>query len=273
MQYQNSFIINSIRGSKLQFEKIYNFKRILLLLKQISKDEIFIHTTNSSKGINFSTINKERTILLDVFLQKEETITNNSKENNLPKKFDLKTGKLFYDIMDAVENGSNVNLEFEGNDLNINIIYEDIKLNSILNATSENFIGFPLINKKTMFKVSGEKIAHALNLFSKFKNDLEVKIKKDNLIIESTSIMGSTKLTMPAKISKIEKNEAKESVYDYEIIKPLLSGSKLSNNVEVMFNWNKNIGDNVLIAKCNFKDYDGYAKYLFTPKGVLDGIS
>lgn len=257
----------------MQFEKIYNFKRILSLLKQISKDEIFIHTKNSSKGINFSTINKERTVLLDVFIQKEETIHHNNKKIDLPKKFDLKTGKLFYDIMDAVEKGSIVTLEFEQNDLHINIIYDDIKLNSKLNANPEKFIGFPLTDKTTTFKVSGEKIAHALNLFSKFKNDLQVKIEKDNLIIESTSFMGSTKLTMPAKISKNERKKVKESVYDYEIIKPLLSASKLSNNVDVMFNWNKNIDNNVLIAKCNFKDYDGYAKYLFTPKGVLDGIS
>jgi len=257
----------------LQFEKIYNFKRILSLLKQVSKDEIFIHTDNITKGINFSTINKERTILLDVFIPKEETITSDDKKNNLKKKFYLKTGKLFYEIMDAVESGSNVNLEFESNDLNINISYDDIKLISRLNANPEDFIGFPSIEKKSSFKVSGEKISHALNLFSKFKNDLEVKIQKDNLIIESTSIMGSTKLTMPAMISKIEKNSTTESIYDYEIIKPLLSASKISSNVDVIFNWNENIGNNVLIAKCHFKDYEGYAKYLFTPKGVLDGIS
>jgi len=95
-----------------------------------------------------------------------------------------------------------------------------------------------------------------------------------NLIIESTSVLGSTKLTMPAEvIGKITKNDQKLSVYDYEIIKPLLSASKLSNNVEVKFKWNNKIKDNILIVKCNFKDYNGYAKYLFTPKGVLDGIS
>ena len=111
----------------------------------------------------------------------------------------------------------------------------------------KNLKDFQQLNKKTVFKVSGEKIAHALNLLSKFKNDLEVRVEENNLIIESTSLFGSTKLTMPAQITgKVSKNEQKTSVYDYEIIKPLLRASKLSNNVEVKFKWNKNIEDNII---------------------------
>lgn len=258
----------------MQFDNIYNLKKIFLLLKQISKDTVFIHSNKPLKGLHFSTINQERTILIDVFIQKEETITNGNKTQISQKKFSFKTGKLFYDIIDTVENGSDVNLDFESEDLNITIHYEDIILRSLLNATPEKFKGFPASNKKTVFKVSGEKIAHALNLLSKFKNDLEVRIEDNNLIIESSSLFGSTKLTMPAQINgKVTKNEKKTSVYDYEIIKPLLSASKLSNNVEVKFNWNNKIEDNILIVKCNFKDYNGYAKYLFTPKGVLNEIS
>ena len=258
----------------MQFDNIYNLKRIFLLLKQISKDIVYIHSDKPLKGIHFSTINQERTVLLDVFLQKEETITNEDKKAISKKKFSFKTGKLFYDIMDTVESGSDVNIDFLEDDLNITILYEDITLKSLLNATPEKFKGFPSMQKKTVFKVSGEKIAHALNLLSKFKNDLEVRVEENNLIIESTSLLGSTKLTMPAQITgKVSKNEQKTSIYDYEIIKPLLRASKLSNNVEVKFKWNKNIEDNLLIVKCNFKDYNGYAKYLFTPKGVLDGIS
>ena len=256
----------------MQFENIYNLKRIFILLKQISKDTVFIHSNKPLKGIYFSTINKERTVLLDVYIQKEETITN--EKSNAQRKFSFKTGKLFYDIMDTVENGSNVTLDFDDLDLNITINYDDIILKSLLNATPEKFKGFPKSNKKTVFKVSGDKMAHALNLLSKFKNDLEVKVKDRNLIIESTNLLGSTKLTMPAEITgKITKNDQKQTVYDYEIIKPLLKASKLSNNVEVKFIWNNKIEDNILIVKCNFKDYNGYAKYLFTPKGVLDGIS
>lgn len=257
----------------MKFENIYTLKRILVLLKQISNDNIYINSKNFSKGINFSTINKERTILMDVFIQKEETITVNNKKVNFPKKFSFRTGKLFFDIMGTIENGSDVNLDFEEEDLSIIIYYDDIKLKSVLNAFSEEFIGFPKTEKNMVFKVSGEKLAHALNLLSKFRNDIEVKIEKNNLIIESKSSLGSTKLTMPAKITGKNKNRSKESVYDYEIINPLLSASKLSNNIEVMFNWNENIKDNVLIVKCNFKDYNGHVKYLFTPKGVLDGIS
>lgn len=256
----------------MQFEKINNLKRILALLKQISNENLYINSKNSGKGINFSTINKERTIISDVFIKKEETITENNKDVNLPKKFSFRTGKLFFDIMDTVENGSDVNLDFEDKDLNITIHYDDIILKSVFNAFPEEFIGFPKTEKNMVFKVSGEKMAHALNLLSKFRNDIEVKIEKNNLIIESKSPLGSTKLTMPAKIYG-NKKKHKESIYDYEIIKPLLSASKLSNNIEVMLNWNEKIKDNVLIAKCNFKDYNGYVKYLFTPKGVSNGIS
>lgn len=257
----------------MQFEKIYHLKRILALLKQISNDNVYLYSKNSSKGINFSTINKERTVLLDVFIQKGETITDDEKLN-FPKEFSFRTGKLFFDIMDTVESGSDVNLDFEEEYLNIKIYYDDIKLKSVLNAFSEKFIGFPKTGKNLVFTVTGDKMAHALNLLSKFKNELEVKIENNNnLIIESKSPLGSTKLTMPAKITSKRKITSKESVYDYEIIKPLLRASKLSGNIEVMFNWNKNIEDNVLVAKCNFKDYNGYAKYLFTPKGALDGIS
>ena len=258
----------------MQFDNIYNLKRIFLLLKQVAKDTVFIHSDKPLKGIHFSTINQERTVLLDVFLQKEETITKEDENPISHKKFSFKTGKLFYDIIDTVESGSDVNIDFEGDDLNITIHYEDIILKSLLNATPEKFKGFPTTNKKTVFKVSGEKISHALNLLSKFKNDLEVRVEENNLVIESTSISGSTKLTMPAQVTgKVTKNELKTSVYDYEIIIPLLRASKLSNNVEVKFKWNNKIKDNILIVKCNFKDYNGYAKYLFTPKGVLDGLS
>ena len=79
----------------MKFENIYTLKRILVLLKQISNDNIYINSKNFSKGINFSTINKERTILMDVFIQKEETITVNNKKVNFPKKFSFRTGKLF----------------------------------------------------------------------------------------------------------------------------------------------------------------------------------
>ena len=127
----------------MQFDNIYNLKRIFLLLKQISKDMVFIHSDKPLKGIHFSTINQERTVLLDVFLQKEETITNEDKKAISQKKFSFKTGKLFYDIMDTVESGSDVNIDFSEDDLNITIIYEDIILKSLLNATPEKFKGFP----------------------------------------------------------------------------------------------------------------------------------
>jgi len=81
----------------LQFENIYNLKRIFLLLKQISKDSVFIHSNKPLKDIHFSTINPERTVLLDILIKKEETITN--EDENLEKKFSFKTGKLFYDII------------------------------------------------------------------------------------------------------------------------------------------------------------------------------
>lgn len=251
----------------MQFEKIQNLKRILSLLKQIYDDKIYIYSKNSSKGINFSTINKERTILLDIFIQEGETITDEEKEVNFPKKFSFRTGKLFFDIMDTLENGSVVNLDYRDEDLSIVVYYDDIKLKSVLNVVSEEFIGFPKTKKSMVFKVTGEKLAHALNLLSRFRNDIEVKIEKNNLILESTSPLGSTKLTIPAKISG-NKNKSKKSIYDYEIIKPLLNASKLSKNVEVKINWNNNIKDNVLITKCNLKNYNGHVKYLFTPKGV-----
>lgn len=257
----------------MKFENIFTLKRILNLVKQISKENIYINSLNSKKGINFSSINNERTILTDVFIQKEETITNDNEIINFPKNFSFKIGKLFFDIMDTVESGSDVNLEYEEEDMFILINYDDIKLKSELNVLSEDFIGFPKTEKNIVIKLSGEKIAHALNLLSKFRNDIEVKIENNNLILESQSTLGSTKLTMPAKFSEQNNNHSKISIYDYEIIKPLLSAAKLSSSVEVMFNWNKNIEDNVLIAKCNFKDYNGHVRYLFTPKGVINGVS
>lgn len=257
----------------MQFENINNLKRILTLLKQISNDTLYINSKNALKGINFSAINPERTILLDVFIPKEEKITEDNENFNFPKKFSLKTGKLFFDLVGTVENGSNINLDYEEEKLNIKIYYDDIKLKSVLNATSDEFIGFPRTEKNMVFTVSGEKMSHTLNLLSKFKNDLIVKIENNTLIVKSKSSLGSTELLMPAKITGKKKNAYNESIYDYEIIKPLLSASKISKNIEVMFNWNKNINENVLIAKCNFKDNNGHAKYLFTPKGVLDGIS
>lgn len=257
----------------MKFDNIYEFKRILNLVKQISNNNIYINSFNSEKGVNFSSINSERTILIDVFIQKEETITDNDKKSKFPKKFSLKTGKLFFDIMDTIEKGSDVNLDYKEEDMYINVFYDDIKLKSELNALTEKFIGFPKTEKNMIFKVSGEKISHALNLLSKFKNDIEVKIENENLILESKSTSGSTELTMPAKFSGKNQKKSKISMYDYEIIKPLLSASKLSKSVEVMFNWNGNIKDNVLIAKCYFKDYNGHVRYLFTPKGVLNGLS
>ena len=49
--------------------------------------------------------------------------------------------------MGTIENGSDVNLDFEEEDLSIIIYYDDIKLKSVLNAFSEEFIGFPKTEK------------------------------------------------------------------------------------------------------------------------------
>ncbi|MCK9151813.1 hypothetical protein [Methanobacterium alcaliphilum] len=256
----------------MHFEQITTLKRVLGLLKQISRESVYIHTKNSKNNLHFSTINKERTVLLDLMLLKEETITHSSKEKK--QKFSLRTGKLFYDIMDAVENGSIVNLEFEDESLSVKVIYEDIKFKSILSSYLDGFIGFPPSNEKIVFNISGEKMFHGLNLLSKFKNDLHVRVESNELSIESLSELGSTKLIIPSKTSFEEnKTLSNNSVYDYEIIKPLINASKLSNNIEMNFQWNEKIKDNVIVAKCNLKDYNGYAKYLFTPKGVLNGIS
>ncbi|AIS31988.1 hypothetical protein BRM9_1172 [Methanobacterium formicicum] len=261
----------------MEFEKIYYFKKILSLLKQISRENTFIYSDDILKGVHFATLNTERTIILDVFLspeEKTEKITSSKKERPKIQKFSFKTGKLFYDIIDTLEKGSIVELDFESKDLNINISYDDIRLESNLNATLDNFIGFPPSNKNTEFILYGEKMAHALNLLSKFRNDLEVTLEDDNLTINSISKLGNTKLTLPGnKSRKKSKNELKKSVYDYEIIKPLLSASKLSEKVKVIFQYNDNIKDNVLIVETSLKDYDGKTKYLFTPKGVSDGTS
>lgn len=256
----------------MHFEQITTLKRVLGLLKQISKESLYIHTINSENDLHFSAINQERTVLLDLMLLKEETITHSSKEKK--QKFSVRTGKIFYDIMDAVENGSIVNLEFEDENLTVKVIYDDIKFKSILNSSLDEFIGFPPSNEKIVFNISGEKMFHALNLLSKFKNDLDVRVESNELIIESLSDLGSTKLIIPSKTSFNKKNNlSNNSVYDYEIIKPLINASKLSNNIEMSFQWNEKIKDNIIVAKCNLKDYNGYAKYLFTPKGVLNGIS
>lgn len=239
------------------------------MLKQISRDNIYIYSKKNPEEINLATMNKERTILADIFLKKEET-TIDKPELKRHKTYSLKTGPLFYDIMDMVENGSIVQFDFDDN-FNINIFYDDIMLNSSLNSTSEDFIGFPKMKDNIKFKVSGEKMAHAFNLLLRLKNDLLVKIENKDLLIESISDQGNIQLKIPASISKRKK--FKESVYDYEIIKPLLSASKLSNYVEIMFYWNKKIENNVIIAKCHFKDYNGYIQYLFTPKGVLNELS
>jgi hypothetical protein len=256
-------------GIQLQFEQIRNLKRILSLLKQISRDDVYIYSKRNPEEISFATMNKERTILADMFLKKEETITDES-ESKKHKTYSLKTGPLFYDIMDMVENGSIVQFDFDDK-FNINIFYDDIMMNSSLNFTSEDFIGFPSMKDNIKFKISGEKMAHAFNLLLRLKNDLLVKIENKDLIIESISAQGNTQLKIPASISN--KKEFKESIYDYEIIKPLLSASKLSNYIEIMFYWNKKIENNVIIAKCHFKDYNGHIKYLFTPKGVLNELS
>lgn len=256
----------------MQFNEISDLKRALALLKQISRDIVYIYGEKDTNGLHLATINKERTILLDMFLKKENSI--DKEENNEIKDFSVKTGKIFYDIMDSVEKGSIVDFQFLNNDAQIKISYDDIKLKSSLNSIPEKFIGFPPLDEKTVFKVSGEKMTHALNLLCRFRNDLEVKIENNNLILESTNEQGSNKLVIPSNLSKKEKKKKiKSSIYDYEIIKPLVSASKLSKMIEINFYWNKKIKNNVIIAKCSFNDDRGHAQYLFTPKGVFDEMS
>lgn len=254
----------------MEFEEVFYLKKILTLLKQLSRENLFIHSDDIHKGIHFSTVNLERTAILDVFLKNKEK---KSKTVGL-NKFSFKTSKLFFDLMDTLEKGSTVNLDFDDNKFNINISYDDIELNSTLKSEVEDFIGFPPSNKRTIYKISGEKMAHALNLLSKFRSDFEVIVVDKNLLIKSTSPLGNTELIIPAtKSNKKKKDVSDESVYDYEIIKPLLSLSKLSDEVKIIFQWNDNIEDNVLIVEGRFIHYTGYAKYLFTPKGAKNELS
>jgi hypothetical protein len=49
--------------------------------------------------------------------------------------------------------------------------------------------------------------------------------------------------------------------------------AKLSKEVKIEFEWNDKIEDNILIVIGQFANYKGRVKYLFTPKGALNGIS
>lgn len=258
----------------MEFEEIFYLKKILNLLKQVSKESLFIYSEDLIKGIHFATVNMERTVILDVFLRKEKNTKFKKKESIGSRKFSFITGKLFFDLMDSLEKGSSVNLDFDNDELEINISYEDIKLKSSLNVNNKDFMGFPPSNKKTIYLISGAKLAHALNLLSKFRNDFEVSVVESNLLIKSISTLGNTELIIPAeKSSKKKKDVSKESIYDYEIIKPLLSMAKLSKEVKIVFQWNDKIEDNILIVEGRFNNYNGSAKYLFTPKGVSNAIS
>lgn len=253
----------------MQFEQIYHFKKVLALLKQISRDKIYIYRDSGFNGLHFATINKERTIISDIALSNESKLKD-KEESKVNKKISIKTGSLFYDIMDTVEKGSIIDLDFKKNKLNIRVSYDDIFFDSILESNLENFIGFPELLDNINFKISGEKLSHAFNLLSKFKNDLKVNIKDNNLLFKSSNNLGDSKLIIPASLtSNTNEIVLKDELYDYEIIKPILSASKISDYVELMLQYNEKIQNNVIIAKCTFKNYDGNIQYLFTPKSDL----
>lgn len=75
----------------MEFEEVFYLKKILTLLKQLSRENLFIHSDDIHKGIHFSTVNLERTAILDVFLKNKEK---KSKTVGL-NKFSFKTSKLF----------------------------------------------------------------------------------------------------------------------------------------------------------------------------------
>lgn len=253
----------------MEFEEIFYLKKILALLKQISMEKIFIYGENSSK-IHFAAINEERTAIIDILFESDE---NSFKESN-KNFFSIVTNKLFFNLIDTLEKGSTVKLDFNEN-LEITISYNDIELKSSLNTVTEDFIGFPLSSNKVSYSLSGSTLAHALNLLSKFRNDFEVSAIEKNLVINSKSPYGTSELVIPSekKSNKNKKDLPKKVIYDYEIIKPLLSMSKLSSEVKIKFEWNDKIEDNILIVIGQFTNYKGRVKYLFTPKEALNGIS
>jgi hypothetical protein len=126
----------------VEFEEIFYLKKILALLKQISMEKIFIYGKNSNK-IHFAAINEERTAIIDILFEDDK---NSYKENN-KKSFSFVTNKLFFNLIDTLEKGSIVKLDFNEN-LEITISYNDIELKSSIKAVAEDFIGFPPSSNK-----------------------------------------------------------------------------------------------------------------------------
>lgn len=178
----------------------------------------------------------------------------------------IKSDKTFYDIFSRIESGSKVTLNFKKNKILVRINYEDIELDGVLPATPSKFQGLPTYTSDHVFKISGDKLYHGLNLLARLKSDLRLKIQDNKLIIKAENTEGCLKLILPPDI-KINQKKVKESVYDYEIIKHLLRAAQISKKVDIGLSWNKNIKDNILFVKFHFKRFDGGIEYLFTPKG------
>lgn len=240
----------------MKIKNLEFIKKNLYFLSQLSRDHLYIKVGDGN--VHFLNTNKERTIIADFSL--------NDVKNK--KNFSFKLGTLFYDIFSRIEKGSEVYLDFNKNRLICNIRYENIEFKSVLNSQKGEFQEFPPYQTDSVFKISGEKLYHGLNLLAKFKSDLRLQTKSDELIINTENENGNLEVKIPSDMD-LKEDRVNESVYDYEIIKHLLRPSKISKKVDLNLSWNDKINDNVLVVEFYFKNFEGTIKYLFTPKGDL----
>ncbi|NPV65498.1 MAG: hypothetical protein HPY63_08365 [Methanobacteriaceae archaeon] len=241
----------------MKIKNIEFLKKNLQFLSHLSRDHLYIISDNNGE-IHFLNTNKERTIIADFSLSDIDNI----------KKLSFKVGNLFYDIFSRIERGSDVYLNFNKDKLVCDVRYENIEFKSIFNYQKADFQGFPEYTADNTFKISGEKLYHGLNLLAKFKSDLKLKTKQDELIINAKNENGSLELKIPSDM-ELKDNKVTESIYDYEIIKHLLRPSKISKKVDLNLSWNEKINDNLLVVEFHFKNFEDTIKYLFTPKGDL----
>lgn len=244
------------RGIALKIKNLEVIKKNLYFLSQLSREQLYVK--GEEGNIHFLNTNKERTIIADFSISDVK----NKKE------FSFKLGPLFYDIFSRIEKGSEVHLDFNKDKLICNIMYENIEFKSALNSQKGESLDFPPYKKNNTFKISGEKLYHGLNLLAKFKSDLRLQTKNNELIITTQNQNGNLEVKIPSDM-ELKDNPVHGSLYDYEIIKHLLRPSKISKKVDLNLSWNDKIKDNVLVVTFHSKNSENTIKYLFTPKGNL----
>jgi len=240
----------------LKIKNVEVIKKNLYFLSQLSRDHIYIRS--GDKKVHFLNTNKERTIIADFSINDVKNIKN----------FSFRLGTLFYDTFSRIEKGSEVYLDFNENELICSIRYENIEFKSVFNPQKGEVKEFPPYKTDSTFKISGEKLYHGLNLLAKFKSDLRLQTKNNELIINAESENGNIEVRIPSDI-ELKNDRVNESVYDHEIIKHLLRPSKISKKADLNLSWSDKINDNVLVVTFYFKNFEGTINYLFTPKGGL----